>query len=130
LLKAEPENYSAWQEVGHVCRELGETDRMLAAYRKAADVAPQRWDAMLALVRAQEEAGQWDAAAFAYQRAVSLAGGSKRREQAAGIQAGRIIRGLETRRAVWLGVEVECWKTAAACADSSCDAERRFGGGR
>jgi protein O-GlcNAc transferase len=72
VLKTEPDNFSAWLEVGHVCRAMGQTQQMVASYERAAAVAPQRWEVMASLTRAQEDAEQWEAAARCYQRAVTL----------------------------------------------------------
>jgi protein O-GlcNAc transferase len=66
-------HYSAWLEAGHVSRELADEPYMLACYDKATQASPLRWEPWLALARAHEDAGQWDAAAVACHRALSLA---------------------------------------------------------
>jgi predicted O-linked N-acetylglucosamine transferase (SPINDLY family) len=81
LLRIDPNHFSAWLEHGHLYRQLGEVDKMLEAYQRAACCTPQRWEGLLALTRSLEETGLWEMAAVHYQRTVALAGASA--EQAA-----------------------------------------------
>ena len=74
MVQAEPGGFSAWLELGHVLRRQSEYEAMLAAYRQALAVAPQRWEALLSMARGLEEAGQFEMAALAYHRAVLLGG--------------------------------------------------------
>ncbi|MFZ3120776.1 MAG: tetratricopeptide repeat protein, partial [Variovorax sp.] len=63
VLKGNPQNFSAWLEAGHVCRHHGTVAQALACYRRAAQVAPQRWLGHATLARALEDNGAWDEAA-------------------------------------------------------------------
>lgn len=74
ILLAEPRNFSAWLEAGNIARRQGISAQALAAYSKAAEVAPARWEGHFALARALEEAGQPEYGAQAYHRAVAAAG--------------------------------------------------------
>ena len=74
VLRVNHENYSAWLDSGHVCRQQGAFEQMVICYRRAVEVAPNRWQAKLALARALEELGHFDGAAMAYHQAVVTAG--------------------------------------------------------
>ena len=80
LLRLEPGNFSAWLELGHVFRRQGSDDAMVRAYRRAMDAAPHRWEALFAMARGLEDAGQFELAAVAYHQAV-LAGGAAAAQQ-------------------------------------------------
>lgn len=62
VLRLNPANYSAWLEAGHLCRSMGEMKQALAAYQRAIDAAPQRYEAFLGMTRALEEEEQFSAA--------------------------------------------------------------------
>ncbi len=77
LVQIDPNHFSAWLEYGNLLRQLGETEKMLGAYQRAASCTPQRWEGLLALARSLEEVSHFDLAAINYQRAVSLAGAAE-----------------------------------------------------
>jgi predicted O-linked N-acetylglucosamine transferase (SPINDLY family) len=84
ILRAEPENFSAWLEAGNLARQQAIPAQALAAYSKATEVAPTRWEGHFALARALEEAGRPEEGAGAYHRAVTAAGhadGEQRRSR-------------------------------------------------
>lgn len=85
MLEAEPGNFSAWLEAGHLARQQGFTDKALARYDHAAQLSPNRWEGHFARARAFEEAGRMEAAAAAYQQALAAAGQAdvQRRQSAA-----------------------------------------------
>ncbi|CAN1561246.1 Spy Predicted O-linked N-acetylglucosamine transferase, SPINDLY family [Burkholderiaceae bacterium] len=79
LLKAFPNNYSAWLEAGHLCRQQGVPKQAVASYQKAVQVAPERFEARLGLVRVLEDLGEFEGAAAAYHHALNAAGAEKNR---------------------------------------------------
>ncbi|PIT71277.1 tetratricopeptide repeat protein [Limnohabitans sp. B9-3] len=79
LLKAFPNNYSAWLEAGHLCRQQGVPQQAVASYRKAVQVAPERFEARLGLARVLEDLGEFEGAAAAYHHALNAAGAEKNR---------------------------------------------------
>ena len=79
LLKAFPNNYSAWLEAGHLCRQQGVPQQAVASYQKAVQVAPERFEARLGLARVLEELGEFEGAAAAYHHALNAAGAEKNR---------------------------------------------------
>ncbi len=111
-LRLAPEDFSAWLELGNVCRRLGSADRAMACYDRA--VACRRDDARghLALARALEETGDpmaAERAAVHYHRALSIAQGAPGGGQAAvartlhgigrvRLDAGDVPRALESLR--------------------------------
>ncbi|WP_137680177.1 tetratricopeptide repeat protein [Aurantiacibacter suaedae] len=70
VLRADPENFTAWLEAGNVCRHHGTLEEALACYRKAATVATERYGAHLSLARALEQIGQREEATVAWLRAL------------------------------------------------------------
>ena len=44
-LRLDPKNFSAWLEAGHLCKQMGELGQAAAAYQRAMDVAPERYEA-------------------------------------------------------------------------------------
>jgi protein O-GlcNAc transferase len=79
LLKAFPNNYSAWLEAGHLCRQQGVPQQAVISYQKALQVAPERFEARLGLARVLEDLGEFEAAAAAYHHALNAAGAEKNR---------------------------------------------------
>jgi protein O-GlcNAc transferase len=79
LLKAFPNNYSAWLEAGHLCRQQGVPQQAVASYQKAVQVAPERFEARLGLARVLEDLGEFEAAAASYHHALTAAGAEKNR---------------------------------------------------
>lgn len=71
ILRTHPQNFSAWLEAGHVCRKTGPSQQMLACYRQAVALEPQRWVGHASLARALAEQGQADAAALHYHLALA-----------------------------------------------------------
>lgn len=132
ILRAEPQNFSAWLECGHVCRQLGQTAQMLSCYQRAAACGPERWEASLTLTRALEEAGQFDLAAASYHRAVSLAGAAhaKGQEPAAvrqvhwrmakyRLERGDAARALESMRQALMSARIESAQTPLSVDDKA-----------
>jgi len=74
VLRAEPHNFSAWLEAGHLCRQMGELQQAAGAYQRAMDAAPQRYEAPLAMARVLHQLGQKPLAAQAFEQAMVLAG--------------------------------------------------------
>lgn len=72
-LRLNPNNYSAWLEAGHLCRQMGELKQAVLSYQKAIGVAPQRYEALLGMARVQMQQGQWDVAEQAYASAQQVA---------------------------------------------------------
>lgn len=73
LLRAWPQNFSGWLEAGNVCRKTGPEQQMLASYRRAVAVAPQRWAGHASLAAALELAGQREEGALHYYQALGCA---------------------------------------------------------
>ncbi len=61
-LRLNPASYSAWLEAGHLCRRMGQREQALGAYRRAIGVAPDRFEAPLALANGLEAEGRSDQA--------------------------------------------------------------------
>ena len=51
VLHQEPDNFTAWLEAGHLCRQMGELQQAAGAYQRAMDAAHQRYEAPLAMAR-------------------------------------------------------------------------------
>lgn len=79
LLKAFPNNYSAWLEAGHLCRQQGVPQQALASYQQAIQVTPERYEARLSLARLLEDMGEFETAAAAYHHALVASGVDKNR---------------------------------------------------
>jgi Tfp pilus assembly protein PilF len=47
----DPGNYSAWLEAGHLRKQMGELVQASAAYQRAMDAVPARYEAYLAMAR-------------------------------------------------------------------------------
>lgn len=56
-LRVDPNNFSAWLEAGHLCRQMGVGNQAVGAYRRAADVAPDRYESYFSLGRILPELG-------------------------------------------------------------------------
>ncbi|MEY2666841.1 MAG: hypothetical protein RLZZ384_1012, partial [Pseudomonadota bacterium] len=74
LLRAFPQNYSAWLEAGHLCRRQGVPPQAIASYERAIAVNPERFEAHIALARILEDNGHFDLAAPQYHRALATGG--------------------------------------------------------
>jgi predicted O-linked N-acetylglucosamine transferase (SPINDLY family) len=72
-LRLNPNNYSAWLEAGHLCRQMGEIQQALLSYQKAIQVAPQRYEALLGTARVHVQQEQWAMADLAYAKAQQAA---------------------------------------------------------
>ncbi len=70
VLRLNPQHFSAWLEAGHVCRKTGPNEQMLACYRKAVELQPERWVGHASLSRALTALGQTDQAALHYHLAL------------------------------------------------------------
>jgi predicted O-linked N-acetylglucosamine transferase (SPINDLY family) len=79
LLKAFPNNYSGWLEVGHLCRQQGVPKQAVISYQRAVQVAPERFEAHLGLARVLEDLDELETAAASYHHALSAAGAEKNR---------------------------------------------------
>ena len=78
-LRVDPQQFSAWLELGNVCRRLGDIERAVQCYERAAACNPNDGRGYLACARALEEVSgglALDRAAFFYQRALTLADGN------------------------------------------------------
>ena len=80
LLKVFPANYSGWLEVVHLCRQQGVSAQALSSYRQAIALQPSRFEARVSLARLLEDAGQMEAGAAEYHRALAAAGAEKNRQ--------------------------------------------------
>ena len=78
LLQAFPRNYSGWLEAGHLCRQQGATDQAQACFNYALQIAPERFEARLALTRLLEDGAQMEAAAGQYLQALAAAEANNR----------------------------------------------------
>jgi predicted O-linked N-acetylglucosamine transferase (SPINDLY family) len=78
LLKAHPNNFSGWLEVGHLCRQQSAFDQALASYQRAMAVAPTRYEAPMGAARLLEELGRREEGAAHYHRASTLVQSDKR----------------------------------------------------
>lgn len=72
-LLLEPNNFSAWLEAGHLCKQMGEVPQAVAAYERAMAVAPQRHEVHLAMARVMVQQVQPEMANRAYNDAVQAA---------------------------------------------------------
>jgi predicted O-linked N-acetylglucosamine transferase (SPINDLY family) len=70
VLRAYPNNFNAWLEAGHLCRQYGVDTQALALYRGAVQAAPDRWEGALALIRILEEKSLHEDAARVYEQAL------------------------------------------------------------
>jgi predicted O-linked N-acetylglucosamine transferase (SPINDLY family) len=76
-LRLDDRHFSSWLELGNVSRRLGERERAIQCYERAAACDPQDARGHLACARALEELDQasaQDRAAFHYHRALNLSG--------------------------------------------------------
>lgn len=80
VLRHNPGNFSAWLEAGNVCRRHGTREQMLRCYRRAAEVAADRWEAHVSLATALEAVDRRDEAAPHVYRALRLASPTARLE--------------------------------------------------
>lgn len=78
MLKAHPNNFSGWLEVGHLCRQQSAFDQALASYQRAMAVAPTRYEAPMGAARLLEELGRREEGAAHYHRASTLVQSDKR----------------------------------------------------
>ena len=76
LLRQYPNNFSGWLEAGNLCRKMGLGQQAVLSYHRAVSVAPDRWEGLLCLARALEDAGQNDEAAAQYHQAIMAAAAS------------------------------------------------------
>lgn len=80
VLCADATNFSAWLELGNVCRRLGDTKRAVQCYEQSVNCNPKDGRGHLACARVLEEMKSprgIDRAAFHYHRAVVLAEAQK-----------------------------------------------------
>jgi protein O-GlcNAc transferase len=66
VLRGNPNNFSAWLESGHLCRQHGTELQMIKAYQQAVAVAPERYAGHVSLARGLTQTGHHDAAAVHY----------------------------------------------------------------
>jgi predicted O-linked N-acetylglucosamine transferase (SPINDLY family) len=78
LLKAHPNNFSAWLEAGHLCRQQSAFEQALASYQRAMVVEPARYEAPLGAARLLEDMGRREEGAALYHRASTLVPADKR----------------------------------------------------
>jgi protein O-GlcNAc transferase len=71
VLRGNPKNFSAWLESGHLCRRQHVLQQAIGCYRRAVEVAPQRWVGHASLARVLEEESELDAATVHRQRAIA-----------------------------------------------------------
>ena len=76
-LKINAGNYSAWLEVGHVCRQMGDLPQSTVAYQKAIDIDGSRHEALLGMARVMVQLGHPEAAQHAWQDALTAAKAAK-----------------------------------------------------
>lgn len=76
-LKLNAGNYSAWLEVGHVCRQMGDLPQSTLAYQKAIDIDGSRHEALLGMARVMVQLGHPEAAQRAWQDALTVAKAAK-----------------------------------------------------
>ena len=65
-LRINMNNYSAWLEAGHLCRQIGELQQAALSYQKAIDVEPQRYEALLSIARVLGQQEHYEMAQTAY----------------------------------------------------------------
>ena len=78
LLKAHPDNFSAWLEAGHLCRQQSAFEQALASYQCAMVITPTRYEAPLGAARLLEDMGRREEGAALYHRASTLVPADKR----------------------------------------------------
>jgi tetratricopeptide (TPR) repeat protein/glycosyltransferase involved in cell wall biosynthesis len=78
LLKAHPDNFSAWLEAGHLCRQQSAFEQALASYQRAMVITPTRYEAPLGAARLLEDMGRREEGAALYHRASTLVPADKR----------------------------------------------------
>ncbi len=76
VLGADNTDFSAWLELGNVCRKLGNPERAIECYERAAACRPQDRRGHLAAARALGGMGAQERAAVHYHLAITLCGGS------------------------------------------------------
>jgi predicted O-linked N-acetylglucosamine transferase (SPINDLY family) len=74
LLRLDATQFSAWLELGNVCRKLGHAERAVQCYERAASCRPDDARAHLACARALGAMGSHERAALHYHRAVVATG--------------------------------------------------------
>jgi protein O-GlcNAc transferase len=72
ILKVQPDNYSVYNNLGHVLREKGELSEAIFCYRKAVEINPDIPMGYNNLANALQEKGQVDEAVKYYQKALDL----------------------------------------------------------
>ena len=79
VLRLDAGNYSAWLEAGHLCRQQGELQQAVGAYRRAIVVQPERHEAHMGLARALLQLKQPDAARLAFEQVLRILSGQPER---------------------------------------------------
>jgi protein O-GlcNAc transferase len=115
-LRIDPRQFSAWLELGNVSRRLGESERAVQCYERAAACNPNDGRGHLACARALEEVSgglALDRAAYYYQRALTLADGDALKTVETHhamarfrLEAGNAPRSLEALRAATLTIHL------------------------
>ena len=75
VLRTDEKDFSAWLELGNVCRKLGDTERAVECYQLAAECRPDDPRGHVAATRALDAMGAHDKAAAHYHRAIVASGG-------------------------------------------------------
>lgn len=127
LLSVDQKNFNGWLEAGHVFRQLGATQRMMVCYKEAVGIAPQRWEAFLALARAHEDSMAFEAGAAAYYGALGRCG-NKRNERIVHWRMGvyRLERGDASRAWEALSCALLCAAMESPYSDENVIAEIRI----
>ena len=112
LLRNFPNNYSAWLEAGHLCRQQAQHQQAQVCYAKAIDLVPDRFEARLSMARLLEDLGQMDAGAVEYHRALQAGGADKARTlhwrmAKFRLERGDVPRALESIRQALLILRLE-----------------------
>ena len=79
VLRLEPDNYSAWLEAGHLCRQMGALEQATGAYERAIECSSQRYEAYLGLARVMLQMEQAVKALDAFGQAMRCATASSQR---------------------------------------------------
>jgi protein O-GlcNAc transferase len=103
VLQNFPNNYSAWLEAGHLCRQQAQQPQAQVCYAHAIGLAPDRFEARLSLARLLEDMSQFDAGAVEYHRALQAGGADKARTlhwrmAKFRLERGDVARALESMR--------------------------------